>query len=423
VAAALPGAAGAAPGDLDPSFGGDGIVTTSFGGAGASANALAILPNGKIVVAGSGGDGFALARYLADGSLDPVFDSDGKVTTDLGDVAEGLAIQSNGRIVATGRVGDDLALARFRRDGSLDPTFGGDGVVSTDFGGDDVGEDIAILADGKIVVTGTSNIDIGGDWAVARYNPDGSLDPGFGTGGKVVTEFSGVDEALAVTLQDDGRIVVAGAVMVSSYDVGLVRYLSDGQPDPTFGDDGVVTVDFGEGVGDYALDLEVQVDGKLVVGGVVDPAAAIGDDDFLLARFNPDGSLDTEGLDSYLDAPFGAGGHVLTDFSGKEDVARALALAPDGTLIAAGESSDETTGDFAVGRYSRSGTADPTFGTGGRVTTAIGTAAIGRDVAVQPDGSIIVAGWASIGGVGHFALARYLAMPCCIVGVGPAAGG
>ena len=119
----------------------------------------------------------------------------------------------------------------------------------------------------------------------------------------------------------------------------------------------------------YALDLEVQVDGKLVVAGVVDPAAAIGDDDFLLARFNPDGSLDTEGLDSYLDAPFGAGGHVLTDFSGKQDVARALALAPDGTLIAAGESSDETPGDFAVGRYSRSGNADPTFGTGGRVTT------------------------------------------------------
>ena len=128
-----------------------------------------------------------------------MFDSDGKVTTDLGDVAESLAIQSNGRIVATGRVGDDLALvARFRRDGSLDPTFGGDGVVSTDFGGDDVGEDIAIQADGNIVVTGTSNIDIGGDWAVARYNPDGSLDAGFGTGGKVVTEFGGVDEALAV---------------------------------------------------------------------------------------------------------------------------------------------------------------------------------------------------------------------------------
>ena len=138
LAVALPGAAGAAPGDLDPSFGNGGIVTTDFG-TGAHAYALAILPNGKIIAAGgAGSQHFALARYLPDGSLDPVFDGDGKVTTDLGaaagDGANGLAIQPNGRIVAAGGSGD-FVLARYRRDGSLDQSFGADGKVTTDFGG------------------------------------------------------------------------------------------------------------------------------------------------------------------------------------------------------------------------------------------------------------------------------------------------
>jgi uncharacterized delta-60 repeat protein len=425
-AVALPGAAGAAPGDLDPSFGGDGIVTTSFGG-GAEAYAVAVLPNGKIVVAGSNND-FALARYLPDGTLDPVFDGDGKVTTDFAgfDGTFGVAIQPNGRIVAAGGGGSssssfdsggNFALARYKRDGGLDLTFGADGKVVTDLGGwSAIAADVAIQPDGKIVAVGTRDLDddspgLVGDFAVVRYNPDGSLDAGFGSNGVVLTELLG--EGIAVALQDDGKIVVAGYTGLSgvSLDTALVRYEADGTLDTSFHGDGIAILDLGHGERDLPIDLAIQSDRKIVVAGTI-----LNPGDFLLARLNPDGSLDTHGLDPYLDAPFGAGGQVGTDFGGF-DYATAIAIESGGKLVAAGGKRLETAGgqgDFALARYNLDGSLDQTLGAGGRVTTDVSSSDGIEDVAVQSDGSIVVVGWAS----GNFAVARYLAAPCCGVGGG-----
>ena len=178
---ALPPAAHGA-GELDPSFDGDGTVLTDFGALDV-ANGVAIQADGKIVAAGGSVSGsFALARYNPDGSLDPTFDGDGRVLTDFGldfDVASGIAIQADGKIVAAGTSGEfdaaNFALARYNPDGSLDPTFDGDGRVLTDFGARDEGFDVAIQADGKIVAAGFS--DAGANphnFALARYLPDGA---------------------------------------------------------------------------------------------------------------------------------------------------------------------------------------------------------------------------------------------------------
>jgi uncharacterized delta-60 repeat protein len=408
VVTALPGAAGAAPGDLDPSFDGDGIVTTVVGGGGAEA--LAILPNGKIVAAGGG-----LARYLPDGSLDSVFDGDGKVTTGGG---VGVAIQSNGRIVTAGG-GADFQVARYRRDGSLDPTFGGDGTVTTDLGSEDEAWDVVVQTDGKIVVAGVSLVidGLAGDFAVVRYNPDGSLDGSFGTGGVVLTELAGW--AFALALQDDGKIVVAGTGGLSqvTQDVALVRYETDGDLDPSFGGDGIASVDLGNGADDVALDVALQADGKLVVAGFVEPVGGELPADFLLARFNVDGTLDTQGLDPYLDASFGTNGSVTTDFDGGDDQAWAVAIESGGKIVVAGLTGVtpyETPSDFALARYNLDGSLDQSFGSGGKLTTEFETGANEiKDLAIQADGAIVAAGTGTIGGVSQFAVARYLATACC----------
>src|ERR1051325_2746539 len=219
----------AAAGALDPTFGIGGKVITRFfdtsGGIG-EAHAIAIQPDGKIVAAGGTdnlgnftGD-FALARYNKDGSLDTAFGSDGKVTTDFTvfDQVNALAIQPGGKIIAVGFVRnfitfDDFVVARYNSDGTLDTGFGIGGKVTTDFGSSRTDEAHATLLqpDGKIVVVGSSVSGGTSDFALARYNTDGSLDASFGNGGKVITDIVGFfDKALDGALQPDGKIIAAG---------------------------------------------------------------------------------------------------------------------------------------------------------------------------------------------------------------------
>jgi uncharacterized delta-60 repeat protein len=229
-----------AAGELDPSFGGDGKVVTDFGPGADLAQGLAIQADGKIVAAGEtfrGNDDFDFARahYNPDGSLDPTFDGDGKVVTDFGgfDAAHAVAIQSDGKIVAAGDAGTvdaDFALARYNPDGSLDPSFDGNGKAVTAFGADDdIAESVAIQADGKIVAAGESGGSGAMDFALARYNPDGSLDtPAFGGDGKVVTDFGADDAANGVAIQADGKIVSAGSTNTGANpaNFALARYLA-----------------------------------------------------------------------------------------------------------------------------------------------------------------------------------------------------
>jgi uncharacterized delta-60 repeat protein len=239
------------PGDLDTSFGFDGKVTTGFGiGSYDSSGDMAIQSDGKIVAVGysdaGGSYDFALARYNTDGSLDLGFGSGGIVLTDFSgsgsdDLARTIAIQTDGKIVAAGRSdaggGDDFALARYNTDGSLDLGFGSGGIVLTDFSGGgstDYTNALAIQTDGKIVAAGRSDAGGSYDFPLARYNTDGSLDLGFGSGGIVLTDFSGGgswDEALAVAIQADGKIVAAGySDCCGNDDFALARYLDSTTP-------------------------------------------------------------------------------------------------------------------------------------------------------------------------------------------------
>jgi uncharacterized delta-60 repeat protein len=392
-------------GELDPTFDGDGRVITDFG-AGEEGQDIAIQADGKVVVAGVSyaANDFALARYNTDGSLDTSLDGDGRVVTDLGSADRGsaVAIQGDGKIVAAGRSGAGLdanfALARYNPDGSLDTTFDGDGKVVTDFGGLDSAFDVAIQSDGKIVAVGWASGDEQ-DFALLRYNADGSLDPSFDGDGKVSTGFAvGVDDtASGVAIQADGKIVVAGAsgAGTTPYNFALARYNSNGSVDSTFDGDGKLLTDFGSF--DHGEDVAIQADGKIVVAGT----SAYSLNDFALARYNLDGSLDQT---------FDGDGRVTTTFG----QAFGLAIHGNGKIVVAGltgTGTDPT--NFALARYNVDGSLDSSFDGDGTLASDFGTADsndLGFGVAIQADGKIVVAGSSGVGtnNPANFALARYL---------------
>jgi uncharacterized delta-60 repeat protein len=403
LALAYVSSASAAPGDLDPSFGSGGKVTTVFGPGSNGGFGVAIQADGKIVAVGrSGSGGFAVARYNADGSLDASFGSGGKVTTVFGvfDVAFAVAIQGDGKIVAVGATAPggfccQFALARYNVEGSLDASFGSGGEVTTAFGGDSEARALAIQADGKIVVVGSKFDPFSPGLAIARYNTDGSLDTSFGAGGEVTTNFGGfADSANAVALQSDGKIVVSGGGGPSN-DFALARLNADGSLDNSFGANGKVTTDFG--ASDRANGVAIQGDGKIVAAGSGGFFTR-----FALARYNTDGSLDTS---------FNGTGKVTTVFTGQNvEQANALAIQANGKIVAVGRAFMNFDGNFALARYNTDGSLDAGFGTGGEVMTSFGDRSSddAQAVALQTDGKIVV-----VGGGGpctpscQFELARY----------------
>ncbi|MFY9586596.1 MAG: Ig-like domain-containing protein [Actinomycetota bacterium] len=399
-------------GDLDATFGGTGVVTGAFEGG--RANALAIY-DGKIVAVGASANGFepgfGLARYAADGSLDPTFGGgDGRVVTTFegqGDVAHALKIHIDGKIVAAGVVHsiqgsyqvDNFGIARYEPDGDLDPTFGGgDGLVTTDFGlgphedvfGSDEARALRIYSDGRILAAGRASVGLVSssvDFGLARYEPDGDLDPTFAGQGLVTTNFQGSSEsANDMAIQPDGKIVAAGRtrLVVGGEDAAIARYEPDGDLDPTFGGDGVVTTDLdrrdhdqeGDERYDSADAVAIQTDGKIVVAGA---GGERDQHDLVLARYESNGDLDLT---------FGGGdGRVIEDSeaSGAPD----LAIQPDGKIVVTVESIG--TVRSAVARYEPDGDRDPTFGGGDGLTT-IEQVVLVDALAIQPDGKIVVAG-------------------------------
>jgi uncharacterized delta-60 repeat protein len=396
----------AAEGDLDLTFGSGGKVTTDFNNDGDFGRAIALQPDGKIVVGGGtnvgNGSDFALVRYNTNGSLDLGFGVGGKTSTDFGasDGIRAIALQTDGKIVAVGitinGTTSDFALARYNQNGSLDTSFGTAGKVVTDFfGGFDDADAIVLQSDGRIVVVGEA---FAGDaesfnFALARYNTNGSLDPGFGSGGKVSTDFGGVDFGTGAALQPDGKIVAVGS---SESQFALARYNNDGSLDSGFGSGGKVITAFPSGLGD-ATAVTLQGDRKILVAGYS------GFYDFTLARYESNGNLDSS---------FGSGGTVITDFFGSSDQGLAVALQSDGKAIVAGAVFNPSgSTDFGLARYNTSGNLDSSFGSNGRVTTDFsGLEDQAWAIAIQSDGKIVVAGDAyqdRCCGFFNFAVARY----------------
>ena len=414
----FPNLAQADAGDLDPTFGDGGKVLDSLSSVSDSIDDIALQSDGKVIAAGRGISSFpflnfVVVRYNSDGSLDTSFGAGGRVVTDFfgrNDEAFSILIQPDGRIIVAGVVqtqedfnSRDFGLIRYNTDGSVDSTFGNEGKVVTDFSsGSDVAADIALQRDGKIVAAGTTINNLAGifDFALARYESDGSLDSEFGKDGKVATDFFGQGEtAIGVAIQTDGKIIASGqaASFETGNDFALARYNQDGSLDTGFGTGGKVSTHFPSFVFEEARDVLVQPDGRIVLGGRAFDLNTGGD--FALARYNTNGSLDSS---------FGSGGLVLTDFFRQGDVIEELAIQPNGKIIAVGSAITPHV-DFALARYNTDGSLDTSFGSDGKVNTDFlnnyNSASTG---VLQPDGKIIAAGALFNGNASDdFALARY----------------
>ncbi len=320
-------------------------------------------------------------------------------------VAHAVAIDSDGKIVAAGVAVDDyalggyyadFALARYNDNGSLDTSFGDDGMVRTVFAGSNSSaEALAIQADGRIVAAGTKGDP--GEFALVRYQPDGLPDTSFDADGVVTTDFPGAlgrDEANGVALQQDGKIVVVGTA--NGNRIGLARYNTAGTLDSTFGVDGMVTTGFPRSAGVSGAAVAIQTDGKIVVVGGVRLAG--GDSTFGSVRYNPDGSRD---------ATFGDRGRLRTIFGQPRDHANAVALQVDGKILVVGISGgSEQEPRFALCRYETDGALDTSFGGDGKVTSVTAHGAEAAAVALQVDGRVVTAGY-WFGDRPKFVLSRY----------------
>lgn len=402
----------------------DGTVTTHIAGGG-YAWAVTVQPDGKIVVAGissgpsnggvASGSDQLLVRYNPDGSLDTSFSNDGIVLTDVSDTTwsndwvGGIALQADGKIVIAGTFTNYLdpnygaAIVRYNSDGTLDSSFSGDGFVRLLPGGRvDMGARcLAIQVDGKILIAGLYDADkysYGGDGCfVARLNSDGSLDSSFSDDGILVQPVNmSISE---ISIQDDGKIVIAGDALVDSTSrfIKIARFNSNGTLDVTFSDDGVVETHVGDRSSVSAI--AVTSDGKILVTGETLTNLGTTAFDFVVVRYNSNGSLDST---------FSGDGIVTTDFGGAsatDDRAYGISVQNNGDVVVVGDSSagggfyysstfnTSVNSDFAIARYSNDGSLVTTFGNDGKVLTDYGSYsdhAFG--VYTQSDGSIVAVG-------------------------------
>jgi uncharacterized delta-60 repeat protein len=404
----------AAAGDLDRQFGGDGRVTTDLDSLNEGALAVAIQPDGKIVVVGITGDpnlvtSGVLVRYDATGTLDPTFDGDGIRFFDGLNPAD-IVVQPDGKIVVAGTAKgpdffEDFAVARFNTDGTANTSFGSEGIATAGSpSGNGRGRAIALQPDGRIVVVGwTDQESEGGDAAIARFNSDGTLDTSFGNAIRVLN-MGAHSYANAVSIQTNGKIVVAGeGAGAKGWHFALARLHIDGTGDTSFGGDGRVRTVFGDG--SRPSDVVVLADGRIMVAGTMFPISKA-TSDFALARYTSRGTLD---------ATFSHDGRKRSDFSSGNDEAHSLMLQSNGRIVLAGSAAPPRhrfNASFGLARYTVNGKLDPTFSGDGKKRTRFGSnyRDFGNDAALQPNGRIVVAGSVTrLTTESDFGLARYLA--------------
>ncbi len=409
---ALAGPALATDGDLDTTFGSGGRVVTDFdSGSYAVSLTFGVLAqtDSKLLVTGWVGaltdaaDASAL-RLLPNGNLDTSWGSSGRVetgfTTGSADEIFASLLQPDGKLILGGftaaTIGgispQDLVLLRLNTTGTLDSSFGTGGKVKTDLGSTtDWVVALARQSDGKILA-GSLYGPLNGPWdfALARYQANGTVDTTFGTGGKVVTDFGGNDRVAGLAVQPDGKILAVGISgpegLTNASSLVMARYNANGSLDTSFGTAGKVSTKLGlQGAG--GIRIALLSSGKFLVGG--GGLGPSGTPDFLVARFNANGTVDTT---------FATGGKVLTDFGGKQEYANEMLIQSDGKIVLAGEVNTTTVashdGSFGAARYSANGVLDTSFGTGGKVTVIFpgSTGSRGTAAALQPDGKIVISG-------------------------------
>ena len=405
-------------GTLDPFWAngsalGSGKLITAVGPRRDVASTMAVQPDGRVLVAGICQDiGLCAVRYTSDGVLDTSFGGNGKLpqvfVPTAAIVAPSLALLPSGKFLLAGTcidLGDnDFCVFRFNADGSVDSSFGSSGSVITPIGNaDDRARTMLTQPDGKMVVAGTCNNGVDSDFCAARYLLNGALDASFGSSGKVVTAFSNRDDVVgAMLLQPDGKLVLAGSCNNgTTADLCALRYEINGTLDASFGSGGKLITVVGSGYSDVSA-VALQSDGKLLVAAQCASGSKI---DFCTLRYNPNGTLDTS---------FGSGGVRVTSIGTGNDYVAAMTLQPDDKLILARHCAVSGQTDFCAVRFTAAGALDTTFGTSGKLFTAISngaTAAISNDnltaMALQPDGKLLLAGHCRSGSFDKFCIARY----------------
>ncbi|MEO8590342.1 MAG: hypothetical protein ABI432_13290 [Flavobacteriales bacterium] len=350
-------------GTLDTDFNFDGADFTSVVFGDDHATSVVIQDDGKILIGGYGfcteGNCFAMVRYLGDGTPDPEFGVDGIVTTEFtgGHTLESkaIAVQDDGKILLAGGGVAGFAVVRYLEDGTVDTDFGTDGLATCAFSaGNDRANGIVVLGDGRIILSGYASDLVNDSIAVTRLNPDGTIDTDFGTNGRArasITNRNTIGQALA--LGPNGEIVVAGYCvppLATDPTAVIARFTAEGVLDASFNGTGLRQVPV---VGSDVSSLNgvaVQPDGKIVACGAVTMASS----DFLLVRLNEDGSDDNA---------FNTTGFVTTDYTGTSDRANAIALQDDGRIVVVGGTNAGTQDyNFAIARYLSDGNvgiADP----------------------------------------------------------------
>jgi uncharacterized delta-60 repeat protein len=400
------------PGTLDATWAtssplGAGKTMTPIGNSGI-AFAVALQPDGKVLLAGGCSNGtnpdFCALRYLANGTIDSAFGVAGKVLTSIGngdDVAFGLALQSDAKVVLAGTcfngANSEFCALRYLADGTLDATFGVGGKATTTIIGSSIALTLTLQPDGKILLAGWCTTPSFGVFCALRYQADGTLDATFGIGGKVTTAIaSGDNIATAIALQPDGKIVLAGYCgNAPNQDFCAIRYHPNGALDTSFGTGGKVTTAIGIGE-DQANAIALQPDGKvLLAGACVNGPNKV----FCALRYRADGTLDTS---------WSGDGKLMAFIGGDDNIVRAIALQPDGKVLLAGDCHSGSNVDFCAARHHADGTRDANFGTNGNVTTAIGSGVdqVGG-IALQPDGKVLLAGACANASSASFCALRY----------------
>jgi uncharacterized delta-60 repeat protein len=347
---------------------------------------------------------FAFAKLSGNGSPVPAFDGDGRrIVTWNWDTATGVAVavQPDGKIVIAGLVGSSALVVRLNPNGSPDLTFGNLGAVSIPVAGGMTTSGVALQTDGKILICGNTGSVSSGEMIVVRLNPGGTVDTSFNsTGIKLINFGPGGDEAAGIAIDSFNRIVVVGTANVSTnaFDLAIVRLLPDGSDDSSFDSDGRATLNTGSDF-ETLRAVRIQPDGRIVAAGYrfTDFTAF---DDFVVTRFNENGSPDLT---------FNSIGWTRTPVGTSTDLARTLSLQSDGKIVVAGETTvPGFPNRIAVVRYLTSGALDPSFGSGGIVTTQIGTGSNGAFFSeIQTDGRIFVGGYTTINGRRAFTVIRY----------------
>ena len=370
------------------------------------------------------GHDFAVARLTSLGALDGSFSGDGKQTIAFGssdDVSFGVAVDSQDNVLVAGYSYQnvptryDFAVARLTNNGSLDSEFSADGRALTDIGvhgTDDFGYDaVAYQSDGKVIVSGYANQpSTGQDFAVVRYNADGSLDSSFGNGGIVTIDFAfSSDVGRGVTLDSQGRILVSGYSYqggTTGYDFAVARLSASGALDTSFSGDGKQTINFGSS-DDFGWGVAVDSQDNVLVSGHSYQGTT--GSDFAVARLTSSAALD---------GSFSGDGKQTIDFGSLNDYGYGVAVDSQDKVLVAGQSINPYNGasgyDFAVARLTASGAPDGSFDGDGRQVVPFGSGSnpdYGYDVAVDSQDNVLLAGFSYQGGAtGYdFAVARLTA--------------